>query len=158
MPDGHPTLLVGTTKGAFLIVGRGDHDDRAVKAPFRDGWPINHVVGDNPETGSLWAAGGGDWNGAGVWRSGNARDTWRVVRLTVSPHAPWTGSEASLVGTRNSMRYTQFFVAQNVETCAYTGKLRVSPYAQFGEPVWHGAFATGASSQSRKQCGATPKA
>ena len=61
MPDGHPALLVGTTKVAFLIVGKVDRDDRAAKAPFRDGWPINHVVGD-PEMGRLWAGGGGNWN------------------------------------------------------------------------------------------------
>ena len=94
MPDGHPTLLVGTTKGAFLIVGKVDRDDRAVKAPFCDGWPINHVVGDNPETGRLWAGGGGDWNGAGVQRSGNARDTWRVVSLTGGVVDDWATTDA----------------------------------------------------------------
>ena len=48
MPDGHPTLLVGTTKGAFLMVDKVDRDDRAVKAPFCDGWPINHSARSQP--------------------------------------------------------------------------------------------------------------
>lgn len=93
MPDGHPTLLVGTTKGAFLMVGKVDRDDRAANAPFCDGWPINHVV-DDPETSRLWAGGGGDWNGAGVWRSGNAGDTWRVVRLTRGVVGDWATTDA----------------------------------------------------------------
>lgn len=31
-------------------------------------WPINHVVGD-AATGAIYADGGGDFFGAGVWRS-----------------------------------------------------------------------------------------
>ena len=48
MPD-LVTLLIGTTKGAFLLTS----DDRAewvVNGPHCDGWPINHVIGV-PESG-----------------------------------------------------------------------------------------------------------
>lgn len=73
------TLLIGTTKGAFLI----DSQDRAtwtVRGPFCDGWPINHVIGD-PDTGTLWAAGGGNFFGAGVFRSDDHGDTWTLTKL-----------------------------------------------------------------------------
>lgn len=40
------TILVGTTKGAFLISGGGDRLNWTVKGPLCDGWPINHIVGD----------------------------------------------------------------------------------------------------------------
>ena len=56
------TLLVGTTKGAFLISGGNDRSGWAIQGPYCDGWPINHVIGD-PETGALWAGGGGEWHG-----------------------------------------------------------------------------------------------
>ena len=46
------TLLVGTTKGAFLIYGGNDRSDWAIRGPYCDGWPINHVIGD-AETGTL---------------------------------------------------------------------------------------------------------
>ena len=51
------TLLVGTTKGLFLI----DEADGgwAVSGPHCGGWPINHAVGD-PDTGThtgTWATG-----------------------------------------------------------------------------------------------------
>lgn len=34
------TILVGTTKGAFLIRGNAAREDWAVSGPFCDGWPI----------------------------------------------------------------------------------------------------------------------
>ena len=50
----HATVLVGTTKGAFLLSGTPEGDGWSVAGPFCDGWPINHVIGD-PETGTIWA-------------------------------------------------------------------------------------------------------
>ena len=46
------TILIGTTKGAFLIAGGGERADWSVDGPFCDGWPINHIVGD-VQTGML---------------------------------------------------------------------------------------------------------
>ena len=71
------TLLVGTTKGAFLISGGTDRSGWTIGGPYCNGWPINHMIGD-PETGTLWAGGGGDWNGAGVWRSDDGGASWTV--------------------------------------------------------------------------------
>jgi hypothetical protein len=61
-------LLVGTTKGAFILTASDDRSEWDVSGPHCDGWPINHMTGD-PDTGTIWAGGGGDWHGAGVWRS-----------------------------------------------------------------------------------------
>lgn len=69
------TILVGTTKGAFLIDGGADRSGWTVSGPSCDGWPINHMVGD-PATGQIWAGGGGDWHGAGVWRSADGGASW----------------------------------------------------------------------------------
>ena len=71
------TVLVGTTKGAFLVAG-SNGDGWSVRGPFCDGWPINHIIGD-PATGTLWAAGGGDWHGAGVWRSPDGGENWDLA-------------------------------------------------------------------------------
>lgn len=67
------TILLGTTKGAFTLPGGAS--GWQVAGPFCDGWPINHVIGDG-DTGHLWAAGGSDWHGAGVWRSQDRGQTW----------------------------------------------------------------------------------
>ncbi|MBV0911403.1 WD40/YVTN/BNR-like repeat-containing protein [Anianabacter salinae] len=74
------TVLVGTTKGAFLLHGDQDRGNFTVSGPHCDGWPINHVIGD-PDTGTIWAAGGGEWHGAGVWRSADNGETWTLSQL-----------------------------------------------------------------------------
>ncbi len=56
-------ILVGTTKGLFILEDRGGR--HALTGPFCGGWPINHAVGRG---GVVLAAGGGKWFGNGVWR------------------------------------------------------------------------------------------
>ncbi|WP_136636765.1 WD40/YVTN/BNR-like repeat-containing protein [Pseudooceanicola onchidii] len=91
---GEITVLVGTTKGAFLIDGRSGRSGWAVRGPFCDGWGINHVIGD-PETGVIWAGGGGDWSGAGVWRSEDHGDSWHLTRLTKGQMDDWAANDES---------------------------------------------------------------
>jgi len=86
------TILLGTTKGAFLVSGENNRSGWTVKGPFCDGWPINHVVGD-PATGMLWAGGGGEWHGAGVWSSENGGDSWNVTRLTKGTMDEWAAND-----------------------------------------------------------------
>jgi photosystem II stability/assembly factor-like uncharacterized protein len=100
MTDGTVTVLVGTTKGAFLVSGGKDRDDWNVSGPFCGGWPINHVVGD-PETGTLWAGGGGDWFGAGVWRSEDGGENWELSKLTKGTMDEWAANDpdfAAMIG------------------------------------------------------------
>ncbi|MCR8546695.1 exo-alpha-sialidase [Salipiger sp. P9] len=83
-------LLVGTTKGAFLITC----DGWSVSGPFCDGWPINHMTGD-PVTGQLWAAGGSDWHGAGVWRSADGQD-WQLAKLSNGEFDRWIENDPGM--------------------------------------------------------------
>ena len=97
------TVLVGTTKGAFLISDRNGRSGWAIQGPYCDGWPINHVIGD-PETGTLWAGGGGEWHGAGIWRSENGGTSWRVTRLTRGTMDDWAANDsnfAKMIGWTN---------------------------------------------------------
>lgn len=93
MPSTSTTILVGTTKGAFLISGGSYRSGWTVTGPHCDGWPINHVVGD-PATGTLWAGGGGDWHGAGVWRSEDGGASWQLTRLTRGQMDDWAANDA----------------------------------------------------------------
>jgi len=92
MSSGRMKVLLGTNKGAFLVDGGGDRSGWKVSGPFCGGWPINHVVGD-PETGVIWAGGGGDWSGAGVWRSEDGGETWEVNRLTKGTIDDWAAND-----------------------------------------------------------------
>lgn len=90
-------ILVGTTKGVFILKGG------RVTGPLCDGWPINHVIGD-PATGRLYAAGGGEFHGAGIWRSDDG-ESWTLAKLASgmadewfapeAPKAPFTGQVAN---------------------------------------------------------------
>jgi photosystem II stability/assembly factor-like uncharacterized protein len=85
------TILVGTTKGAFLLSGNG-RADWQVSGPHCDGWPINHLAGDS-ETGALWAGGGNDWTGAGVWRSTDDGASWTLAKLSNGKFDDWLAAE-----------------------------------------------------------------
>ncbi len=89
------TILVGTTKGVFLIDGTAGRTAWSVRGPFCNGWPINHVVGD-PHTGMIWAAGGGDWHGAGVWRSADHGETWVLSQLSNGEWDAWLMRDPAL--------------------------------------------------------------
>ena len=75
MLDGAIKILIGTRKGAFIAESRDGRKTWALKGPFCDTWPINHVVGD-PQTGTIYAAGGNEWFGPAVWKSTDGGETW----------------------------------------------------------------------------------
>lgn len=94
------TVLVGTTKGAFLLKSDAARGAFVVKGPYCEGWPINHVVAD-PDTGHMWAGGGGEWHGAGVWRSTDGGDTWALTKLTSGQMDEWAANDpdfAKMIG------------------------------------------------------------
>ncbi|RAH97256.1 glycoside hydrolase [Acuticoccus sediminis] len=88
------TVLVGTTKGTFLVAGDEHREGWTVHGPYCDGWSINHVVGD-PATGTIWAGGGGDFHGAGVWRSTDGGKSWTLARLTKGMMDDWAANDPS---------------------------------------------------------------
>ena len=75
------TVLVGTTKGLFLLDSDGERREWSVSGPFCDGWPVNHATGD-PATGRIWAAAGGEWQGVGVFRSDDHGASWSKSQLS----------------------------------------------------------------------------
>ncbi len=86
------TVLVGTTKGAFLVDGDASRKKWTVRGPFCGGWPINHIIGD-PGSGVIWAGGGGEWFGAGVWRSEDDGTTWQLSKLTKGTMDEWADND-----------------------------------------------------------------
>jgi photosystem II stability/assembly factor-like uncharacterized protein len=70
-------LLVGTRKGCFVLESDADRRDWSARGPYCEGWPIYHAVHD-PDSGALYAAAASEWHGAGVWRSDDLGETWKV--------------------------------------------------------------------------------
>jgi hypothetical protein len=79
------TLLVGTTKGAFLLE-RAEGGRFTVRGPFCNGWSINHFASGG---GTIWAGGGNGWFGAGVWRSTDGGATWELSKLANGDFDKW---------------------------------------------------------------------
>ena len=88
-------LLVGTTKGVFLLDGNNGRSGWAVSGPHCDLWPINHVIGD-ADSGTMWAAGGNDWFGAGVWRSEDGGESWDCAPLALGQSEEMMAAEPEL--------------------------------------------------------------
>lgn len=94
------TVLVGTTKGLFLLRGSGAGDEWQVAGPMCNGWPINHAIGKDGN-GALWAGGGNEWFGALVWRSSNHGESWALSTLSNGQMDDWAKSDpetAKLLG------------------------------------------------------------
>ena len=89
------SLFVGTTKGAFMLDGDADRENWTVSGPFCEGCPISHVIG-HVQTGMIWAGGGGDWDGAVVWRSYNHGAKWPPARLTTGQRDEWAANDPDI--------------------------------------------------------------
>ncbi len=87
------SVLVGTTKGAFLLKSQDRRETWALSGPHCDGWSINHVAGD-PQTGMLAAGGGGEWFGAGVFVSHDNGTTWGLTKLAKGQLDEWAANDA----------------------------------------------------------------
>ena len=90
--------MIGTTKGAFLIEAGPDRDGWQIRGPYCEGWPINHMTSD-PEKGTIWAGGGGDWHGAGIWRSDDRGASWDAAKLTKGTLDEWAAQDAEFAAS-----------------------------------------------------------
>jgi photosystem II stability/assembly factor-like uncharacterized protein len=68
-------ILVGTSKGAFILESDGDRRDWRLRGPLCDGWPI-HDISVEPGTNALLAGAGSPWFGPAVFRSEDLGETW----------------------------------------------------------------------------------
>jgi photosystem II stability/assembly factor-like uncharacterized protein len=68
-------ILIGTTRGAFIVEGDAGRRSWEVRGPFCEAWPMNHVKAD-PATGTVYGGGGNQWFGPAVWKSTDLGETW----------------------------------------------------------------------------------
>jgi hypothetical protein len=68
-------LLLGTKKGAFVVESDAARRSWALRGPFCETWPMNHVVAD-PASGTIYAGGGDAWFGPAVWKSTDLGASW----------------------------------------------------------------------------------
>ena len=121
-------VLVGTTKGAFIVNGDENRKEWSVKGPCCDGWPINHVA-SNADGTLILAGGGDDWHGAGIWASRDGGSTWVLNRLTKGNIDDWAANDpefAASIGWKEcplpfASRFTQVWSISIQEGRAFAG-------------------------------------
>jgi photosystem II stability/assembly factor-like uncharacterized protein len=68
-------LLVGTSKGAFILDGDANRSSWSLRGPLCEGWPIHDLQWDTA-TSSIYAGGGSIWYGPAVFRTDDLGETW----------------------------------------------------------------------------------
>ncbi|MCC1491565.1 sialidase family protein [Cognatishimia sp. F0-27] len=127
---GAVTLLVGTTKGLFLVTGGADRTHWHVSGPHCDGWTINHATGD-AHTGRIWAVGGNEWHGAGVWRSTDGGASFASQKLADGEMDAWI---------RNDPDAAALFGVEPQPPAPFTGQVdALWSVARAGDTLYAGA-------------------
>lgn len=123
------TVLAGTTKGLFLLTSEDGRESWWITGPHCDGWAINHATGD-PETGALWAGGGGEFFGAGIWRSSDGA-SWTLSKLADGQMDEWI---------RNDPETAEFMGVTPQEPAPFSGRIdSIWSVARLGNKLYAGA-------------------
>ena len=72
-------VLVGTSKGAFVMTADATRKDWTIAGPFFEGWEIYHVKGSPVDPNRVYASQSTGWFGQIVQRSDDGGATWDTV-------------------------------------------------------------------------------
>jgi photosystem II stability/assembly factor-like uncharacterized protein len=91
-------VLVGTSKGAFILTSDNKRKKWGVNGPLFGGWEIYHIKGSPVDPNRLYASQGTDWFGQVIHRSDDGGKTWDtknnefVYSGETSPHQWYDGT------------------------------------------------------------------
>jgi photosystem II stability/assembly factor-like uncharacterized protein len=72
-------VLVGTSKGAFVLTSDGRRKEWEVSGPHFGGWEIYHLKGSPADPDRLYASQSSGWSGQVIQRSDDGGRTWEPV-------------------------------------------------------------------------------
>ncbi len=80
-------VLVGTSKGAFILTADGKRKNWDVSGPFFRGWEIYHMKGSPADPNRVYASQSSGWFGQVIQRSSDGGKTWETPGggVTTSP-------------------------------------------------------------------------
>jgi BNR/Asp-box repeat protein len=99
-------VLVGTSKGAFVITSDGKRKDWAINGPFFAGWEVYHLKGSPVDPNRVYASQSTGWHGQIVQRSDDGGVTWEPVGNDFAYDGP-TGTHQWYDGTPNSWDFAR---------------------------------------------------
>lgn len=95
---GQVRVLVGTSKGAFILTSDAARRDWKIDGPHFGGWEVLHVSGSPADPNRLYASRWTDWHGQVVERSDDGGASWQTVGNEF-PYAGETGTHQWYDGT-----------------------------------------------------------
>lgn len=72
-------VLVGTTKGAFILTSDAKREKWDINGPHFGGWEIFHLKGSPVDPNRLYASQSNDWFGQVIHRSDDGGKTWETL-------------------------------------------------------------------------------
>jgi photosystem II stability/assembly factor-like uncharacterized protein len=72
-------VLVGTSKGAFVLTSDGRREDWSVSGPYFGGWEVYHLKGSPADPDRVYASQSSGWSGQVIQRSDDGGRTWQAV-------------------------------------------------------------------------------
>ena len=75
-------VLVGTSKGAFVLTADGHRQQWDVSGPLFGGWEVYHMAGSPADPDRLFASQSGGWFGQILQRSDDGGATWAPGRCS----------------------------------------------------------------------------
>jgi Sortilin, neurotensin receptor 3,/BNR/Asp-box repeat len=72
-------VLVGTSKGAFVLTSDGRRQDWDVSGPHFGGWEVYHMKGSPADPDRVYASQSNSWSGQVIQRSDDGGQTWQPV-------------------------------------------------------------------------------
>ena len=89
-------LLVGTSKGGFILTSDGKRRNWEVSGPFFTGWEIYHMKGSPADPNRIYASQSSGWFGQVIQRSNDGGKTWEAPGggVTTAPQG-WPMGESN---------------------------------------------------------------
>jgi hypothetical protein len=72
-------VLVGTSKGAFVLNSDGQRKQWDISGPYFGGWEVYHLKGSPADPSRLYASQSSSWSGQVIQRSDDGGQTWQAV-------------------------------------------------------------------------------
>jgi photosystem II stability/assembly factor-like uncharacterized protein len=72
-------VLVGTRKGAFILISDSKRQEWDIKGPYFTGWEVYHMTGSPVNPNRLYASQSSGWFGQQIQRSNDGGESWEPV-------------------------------------------------------------------------------
>ena len=114
-------VLVGTRKGAFILMSDGNREKWDVSGPYFGGWEIYHLKGSPVDPNRIYVSQFSSWFGQIIQRSDDGGKTWGPIHIIAEDGANALNNPTAVVLRKTNrvilmyQRYAKGFDEHNAE-------------------------------------------